>query len=204
MDNQAYLDQITASTQPTKGSGNHIIPPLVLKLLIGGVILAVLIIIFGSILGNLNPNAEELSKQLSYRLDNVNATIEKYNPNVQSSQLRSKGTATKTVLTDTKRKLDSFLEEKYGFKADPKSETATIEQKHIDAVNKKLENARLNAYLDRIYVHELSHQVELIMAMEADINAHTDNNKLKEIVNNSLNSLKEIDISIQQTAETIK
>lgn len=203
MDNQAYLDQITASTKPAKNSGNHIIPPLVLKLAIGGVILAVLIMIFGLILGNLNPSTEDLSKQLSYRLSNVNATIEKYNPSVKSSQLRSKGTATKTIITNTQRELDDFLKEKYNFKADPKSEIATKEQKQIDAVNKKLENARLNAYLDRIYVHELSHQIELIMALESDINAHTDKAKLKEIVTNSMNSLKDLDTSIQQISETI-
>ena len=207
MNNQDYLDQITASTKPSKiGSGiTSIIPPLALKFIIGGVALAILIIIFGAIFGNMGTKSEDIAKQLSVRLKNVSATIEKYNPETKSSQLRQLGSSTNSVLSDTKRSLDDFLLKKYNYKKpDEKSKMYTDETAHIEKVNNELEYARLNAFLDRYYVRQLLHQIELILSMESDINARTDNTDLINIMNNSAHSLTEIHTKIEKTAETIK
>lgn len=207
MDNQDYLNQITASAQPAKvRSGiTNIIPPLALKLIIGGVALAVLIIIFGIILGNLGVKSEDLAKQLSVRLDNTSKTIEKYNPATKSSQLRSLGSSTKGVVDNTKRDLDGFLEKKYNYKKpDDKSKMFNDETQYIEAINKELEYARLNAFLDRIYVRQLIHQIEQIIAIEVDIYNRTDNQDLKGLIENSANSFQEIHTNLERTAGNIK
>lgn len=207
MDNQDYLDQITASTQPTKPRSGitNIIPPLALKLLIGGVILAVVIIVFGIIFSNMGTKTEDLAKQLSIRLSNVSETIDKYNPEAKSSQLRQHGSETKAVITNTQRDLNQFLEAKYNYtKPDTKSKMFTDETAYIEKSNKELEYARLNAFLDRVYVHQLMYQIEQIIALASNINARTDNQDLKNIVNSSAENLQRAHDSLEKTAETIK
>lgn len=207
MDNQDYLDQITASAQPTKPRSGitNIIPPLALKLLIGGVILAILIIVFGIIFGNMGTKTEDLAKQLSIRLNNVSETIDKYNPAIKSSQLRQYGSETKATINNTQRDLNQFLEKKYGYKKpDTKSKMFTDETDYIEKTNKELEYARLNAFLDRVYVQQLMYQIEQITALESNINARTDNQELKDIVNSSATNLQNAHGSLEKVSETIK
>lgn len=204
MDNQAYLDQITQSTQADISGKKPFFSPMVIRLLIGGVFLAILIIVIGSIWSGMNNKAEDLSKQLSVRLANVTESINTYNPSIKSSQLKSKGTSTKSILTDTKRKLDEELEKTYGWKKpDEKSKMFTDEKSLSDKLNTELEKAKLNALLDRTYIHQLPHQIELILSMESEINTRTKNDQLKSIMQESMKSLADVRTSLDAVADTV-
>ena len=204
MNNQDYLDQITASAQGSQSKRNMIISPLVLKLLIAGVVLAILIIVFGSIFGNMGTKTEDVAKQLSLRLANVSTTIETYNPNVKSSQLRKEGSGVKSVINNTQRDLNKFLEEKYNYtKVDQKSKLYADETSFIEKANKELEYARLNAFLDRVYLNQLLYQIEQIVVLESNINSRTDNQNLKDIVQSSMNNLKQSYESLEKLTDSI-
>lgn len=192
MDNQTYLDQITASTKPTS-SKKSFFSSQIFKIAALGVGLTIVIIIFGSILGNINNKERDLAEQLSLRMDNLTATIDEYNDSVKSSYLRSIGTSFSAILADTNRDLSDYLIQKYNFNPE-KSNSNLVEKelKFADELNADLEEARLNGILDRVYVSKLDLQITLLLSTESDILSRTKNQSLQSIINKSVSSLESL------------
>lgn len=204
MNNQDYLDQISASARPVSTS-NKLFSTRMLIFLIGAAVLLIAIIICGIILGSSGNKSSDLAKQLSIRLTNVSKTIDTYNPSVKSSSLRQHGSQTNAVIKNTLASLNPLLEKEYGYKKpDEKSKVYLDEKEFIDGVNKNLEHARLNAYLDRVYVSELIRQIELILAMDSEIYKKSDDEELKKIVETTSKSLNVILPGLQQDIEKVK
>lgn len=192
MDNQAYLDQITASTRPSQSKQSPF-SSLIFKIAALGIGLTVIIIIFGSLLGAANNKERDLSEQLSIRMTNLSETINTYNSSVKSPELRSIGTSFSTVLANTNRDLSNYLVAKYNF--DPKKANQKMLQSEtqlIEDLNTALEDARLNGILDRTYVNKLNLEITLLLSLESDILSRTTNSDLQNILQNSTSSLESL------------
>ncbi len=101
MDSLEYLNQISKSNRPVKKSSGDVSKTTIIKIAAGGIVLFVLIIAFGSLLGNLSSKVGNTTKQLYSRTDQVNSTLRTYNKSLKSSRLRAIGSSLQTVLTGT-------------------------------------------------------------------------------------------------------
>ena len=195
MDNMAYLQQIASPIEqkPKSPIGSLMSGPL-MKVLIGLALLAIVIIIIGTITsGSNNGNSERpLVEQIQLRSNNLIKTITTYNKQLKSSSLRSTGQSLSTVLSETNRELTAILKSDYSIDDSSSSASKSLksdEDKYISAINTTLENARLNANLDRTYARQMALETSLLSSLESSLLAKTSNQSLKSILVTSLNNL---------------
>lgn len=157
---------------------------------IAGII--VIIMIFATF-GNKKSPMEDIFK-LNSRVTNLSETIEEYSPSLKSSDLRSVSSSLSSTLTAISSSLiETISSDEY--KKLSKSATTDItteETELIDSLKGTLENARLNATLDRTYGREMSYQIsQLIQLEQAAIDSTKDDN-LKASLENTVNNLNSI------------
>lgn len=194
MDNMEYLNQIAASNRPAKSTVGGGLPfSLSPKVLIGlgiAIGLIFLIMIFGSIFGGDKNTEQSLVQKLSLRSANLSETIDEYNRNLKSSNLRSLTGSLRAVLNETSASTATILEEDFGAKSDKTAEED--EATYIEEVNTTLEDAKLNGLLDREFVREMTYQIGLLLSMESDILSKTKKDNLKDTINNSYTNLENL------------
>lgn len=166
-------------------------------------ILAIAIMIVGSILSSGKTSEKDSTYALKLHLDNTAAVIKSYQSSVKSSTLRSNSASLYSILTNTSRDLDNYLTEKYSFKekdADKKiSEQATLEK---DGLESELFNAKINGILDRIYAHKITYEISTLMNEESNLFKKSGNESLKNILNTSYQSLENLYKSFSEYSET--
>lgn len=197
MDNKSYLEQISKDSKPTntERSNFHLLKSK--GLIIGAIIVTAIIIfsIFGSIISEISKKDENLSAQISLRTSNLISSIINYNNHVKSPTLRSIGLSLSSALTDTNRNFNTILSEAYKKPNYKPSEKLKSSEKTInDNLNSKLNDAKLNGILDRVYLHELTHQISLLLSLESELDNSTSLPLVKTHIKNStsnLNKLKE-------------
>lgn len=202
MDNKAYLEQIASETRSSKPKatgflGKLGLNPKMKKLLIGGAILAVIIIVFGSILSSSggDKNTErDLVDKLSLRTTNLISVIEEYNPYIKSSKLRSLANSLKAVLNQVNYAANTSLADDFDAKnSKPEKEQTTLDE---DAwkleLQESLTTARLNGILDRKFAPEYAYQIGMLISLENDIIKKSKKDNLKTALDNTIPNLDQL------------
>ena len=188
-----YLNQIAADARPTppKSGLANLFTPKVLAFAIGGIILAIVLIIVGSLLGGVSRKEQTLVEQANLRCTNLLTTIDTYTPELKSPNLRALTASLSSILTETSRNLTTSLQSDFGqdAKATPSESLTQSETDHISALNSTLESARLNGILDRTYLREMELQISLLLSIESEALARTDKPSLTGYLNSSTQSL---------------
>lgn len=184
MDSLEYLNQISKSNRPVKKPRGEASKTTIIKIAAGGIVLFVLIIAFGSLLGNLSSKVGNTTKQLYFRTDQVNSTLRTYNKSLKSSRLRAIGSSLQTVLTGASNQLKEYYSNKNVKSEDLKltGKTSEKEEALISQLNLSLEHGKLNGILDRTYDNQINLQVSLLLSLTSEIISRTKDQKLLAIV----------------------
>lgn len=200
MNNKDYLNQIASEARPlTKKAPGFFGSALNLSMkqlkIIGLVVAAIfLVFIIGLIATSGNKNSDRDYVDKAYlRTKNLSTTIDDYRTYIRSSALRSMAMSLRSVLSETNYTLSTSLTNDFGAKSVDKPEKESIgedEAAFIAETNEILENARLNAILDRAFVREFTYQISLLISLETDIINHTKKETLINGLTSSLSNLE--------------
>ena len=199
MDNLEYLNHIAQSNRPTKrtsGASNS----LILKVILGGLVLFILILSFGSMLGNKSTKSSDLVKQLYVRTTNLDSTLTSYNKSLKSSKLRAIGISLSGILASASSQLSAYISSTDSSKnaLQPNEQITAEEAENINALNLSLENAKLNGILDRTYTTQVHLQVSLLLSMISQLSSRNDDEALSAILGNYISNLAVIEQSFQE------
>lgn len=190
MDSQSYLNEISATVRPQKQSNGFLKSKF---FLVGAVTVVALILmaVIGAILSGGKSDLKDQLFTLEKRLTNLTATINTYQPNVKSSDLRSSSASLKGVLSNTQNGITTYVAEKYKGKK-PEKKLEESEQAHIDELNDELFQAKINGILDRIYAHKMAYEISLLMSMEDKIYNASNDQELHSILDTSYDSMQNL------------
>lgn len=190
MEGQEYLNQISATAKPTKKLRKNILSSKYFIFGAASVIVLILIMILGAILSAGKGDQKELSTALILHLNNNTELIEEYQPNIKSSDLRSDSSSLYSVITNTSKKLNDYLVEKYDFKekniAKNVVDAATQEREEL---NEELFKGKINGTLDRVFAHRMAFEISALATEEQAILTKTKDETLKAILTESHDSL---------------
>ncbi|MBR0480076.1 hypothetical protein IJJ49_02350 [Candidatus Saccharibacteria bacterium] len=193
MENKAYLEQISAATRPVKKKNEGFLSSIYFKVIVGGILGIVAIMILGSILSAGRGSEKTRTISLEVRISNTVEVVKKYQTEVKSSDLRSNGASFLTVLSNTAKELSEFLAEKYEFKEkNVDKEISAKEEPAKNELETDLFSAKINGILDRIFAHKMAYEISVITTREEEIIKSTRNAELKEILTTSYNSLENL------------
>ena len=116
MQGQEYLNQISATNQPTKSPKSGIFASKFFWVGVIGVAAFILIMIIGSALGGGGTSAKDKLYALILHINNTSELISEYQPNVKSSELRSHSASLSSILANTNKGLNDYATSKYNFK----------------------------------------------------------------------------------------
>lgn len=176
-----YLNQI-APTVTTKQRFSKI------QLIIGGVLGSLVVIVIGlSLFLNLTRTPSS-TQTLAARLISTEAVVNKAQPLLKSTELRTLNSNLNIYLTDTNR---GIAEPLLKVKVDVSKLDKTIVAKESgEALTAKLEDARLNATYDRVYALEMAYQLETIMTLMQKIYSSTSSKTLKDFLEGAYKNLE--------------
>lgn len=193
MDGQEYLNQISQSSRrngaPSK-TRKFLSPK---KIIIGavGVILLIVIVVVAMNVGKGDGGEKKDSYRLKLHLDNTAAVIQEYQASVRSSKLRANSASLRGVLTNTSGNLSDYIKEKYKIKNDKdmgKELTQKAETNKEELANELFE-AKISGRLDRVFAYKMAYEISTIKTEETKILKETKSDKVKEILNTSIQSL---------------
>lgn len=202
MDKKEYLNEISATTQPTSKTKKGILSSKFFWIGLGSVILLIIIIIIGSLIGGSSTSIKDRIFALILHLDNVSGIIDEYQPKVKSSKLRSSSASLKSVLGQTNKDLTNYATEKYQYK--PKSVSKSIintETAAKDALYSDLFNAKINGDLDHTYAYKMAYEISYIKSQEDRIIKASSNSELKELLQFSQEGLSNLYDSFNNFSE---
>ena len=200
MEGQEYLDQISRKSKPVKklGGGGGILKSKFFIVGMIGVVGLLLIVMLGMMTGGEKGGEKNTCIELKLHLDNTAELIQEYQSSVRSSNLRSSSASLYGLITNTSRDVTEYLVEKYKFK-DGKNYEKTVNKKILGKATKAKEelstelfSAKINGILDRIYAHKMAYEVSLFIAEEGRLMNETKNEKLKESLASSRQSLENL------------
>lgn len=185
-----YLNQI-APEQPKKR-------PSKFKLIFIGLGVAVVIVVVLSIIAGLNSGRVGPARELAIRLKATETIVKDAQKNIVSSNLRSYNSNLQIFLVNTNRDIAAPL-------ATNNIDVSKISEAEItkiqgDALQKSLENARLNATFDRTYVREITYQLSTIYTLMKQVYTSTNSKSLKQFLETSSASLAPIQKQISDVS----
>lgn len=192
MDNADYLQHIAKQTKSAQKSGGGLLSPTMIKLIAGGIIAFILIMVLGAVINGANSKTTALYEGLYLRLQNFsadNGPLAKYSKSLKSSDIRAAAGSLKNSLYATHQSLSGALSELKIDPAELNEETIAEENAVIEDYEFSLHNAKLNGLLDRTYVNSTLLQITLIYSMESEILEKTDSETIKEILVRSMTDL---------------
>lgn len=191
MDGQEYLKQISVSNRPVKQKSGGFFSSKYFMLGMCALILLILIIIIGAILSSKKNSEKNLPYALLLHIDNTAELIQKYQPEVKSSNLRSSSASFYGVLTNTSKSLTDYLTEKYNYKEKDINKNVVEETTlNKDGLETDLFEAKINGVLDRIYAHKMAYEISILNNEEDKIVNTTGDSGLKEILTTSQSGLE--------------
>lgn len=202
MDNQAYLNQISASTRPEKKS-NSFLSSTIFKVIIGGVAAFILIIILGAVINGGKTDNKTKCISLYFYTGNLTNIIDTYQSSIKSSTLRGSSASLKSLVSSVNSEINNYLVAKYEFKeknADEKlvaNETALYEE-----LNNDLFEAKINGLLDRTYARKMAYEISILQTRESEIYKSISDETLKQVLSSSYDSLENIFESFDSFSET--
>ena len=202
MDNQAYLNQISASNRSTKKS-NPFLSSAIFKVLVGGIIALVLVIILGAIINSNKTDTKSKCISLHFHFNNLTSVIEKYQPSVKSSALRGSSASLKSLVSNINSDLNNYLIDKYEFKEKDVDEKLVADETALyEALDVELFEAKINGFLDRTYARKMAYEISIIQTRESEISKSIKEESLKQALTNSYNSLENLYESFDSFSET--
>lgn len=200
MDNQSYLNEISATVQPAKKPKASFLKNKFVLVGIIGVVSFSLIAIIGLVLGNGKTGVKEQVYTLELRLSNLIKTIDEYQPSVKSSDLRSNSASLKGILSNTNNGLEKYIADEYKGKTAEKKLTES-EESRAESLNNELFQAKINGILDRIYAHKMAYEISLLMTMEDKLYDASKNETLHSVLDSSYDSMKNLHDKFDQFSE---
>ena len=203
MDRQEYLNQISATNQPTKSPKSGIFASKFFWVGVIGVAAFILIMIIGSALGGGGTSAKDKLYALILHINNTSELIGEYQSNVKSSELRSHSASLSSILANTNKGLNDYATSKYNFKEKDIPKKITEEETTAkDELQSELFEAKINGILDRVYAHKMASEISLITTRESQLLKSANNDDLKEALTTSYNSLNNLYSKFNDFSET--
>lgn len=152
--------------------------------------LIIIVMIFAGIFGSKKSPMEYIF-QLNTRADNLSRTVQDYNKYLSSPSLISSAAALSSNLTAITSSLANVTQsDEYKDLDKSTSENiATTETEIINTLNSTLENARLNANLDRVYAQQMATQIFDLISIETSAKDTTEDSTLKSSLEKSISNL---------------
>lgn len=205
MDKQEYLNQISAQHQPAPKNNlfQKILHSKFLWIGLGCVAALIVIMLIGSALSSGKVSVKDRLSELILHINNVNATISEYQPNIKSSDLRSYSASLSSILSNTSSDLTTYATEKYNFKEKNIDKQIVADETNANTeLNQELFEAKINGILDRIYAHKMAYEINLITVNEQQILSASSNEDLASILTSSYDSLMNLEPKFDQFSET--
>lgn len=177
-----YLEQIAPRTTKPGFAFNG--KPMILAG-IAAIVLLVIIIILGSMSGNIKP-----TQRLAARLTTTASTVDYATDNIKSSALRALNSDLRLFLTNTVRDIGPILA-KDGVKISNLDKKVLAAESNTDMLA-RLEDARLNVDFDNTYAREMSYQLDMVLTLMKQIYSSTSSRSLKDFLTNSYTNLAQI------------
>ena len=203
MNDMAYLQQISAGTNPSPASSS-LFSGRAFRLLGLFAAAALVIILALALLSAATPKESSLDVELSrinLRASSLNELISSYNSSVKSSSLRASGASLSVLLTELASSSSSSLETLYGISASDLS-LSSDDAALLDKSSSALESARLNGILDRAYASELSYQISHLLILEELALSKSSNSAVSDYLSSSYSSLTTLQSSFSNFSET--
>lgn len=208
MDKQEYLNQISAENRPVRASGklSKLLSSKLFLLIAGALLLFIILAIIGGVISGSKGGIKSKSYALAMRIDNTMSVINDYRKLVKSSDLRSSSASLYSVLSNTNRDLNNYLDEKFGVKS---KDIATAIGKNLvdeitlekDGLEADLFEAKINGNLDRIYAHKMTYEITVLMNKESEVYESSGDDTLKAIIQTSYASLENLYNTISNFSE---
>lgn len=211
MENQDYLDQISAKSKPVipssgKSSFNlsGILHSKVFLVIAIGLSAFILLAIIGSLLsGGKKTDVKTNLIQLRHHITNTSELIDYYQPLVKSSILRSYSASLQSTFSSTNSDLTNYLTAKYQYKESKEDQDLFTElNTERDALDNELFEAKINGNLDRIYTHKMAFEISKFMNEESTIYDSTKDEELQAILDQSYSSLETLYNNFNDFSET--
>lgn len=194
MNRQEYLNEISASTRPiTPKRGSKILSSKFFWVGVIGIGAFIIMAIIGGIISSSSTSAKDQLYSLILHLDNTSELIQKYQPSIKSSDLRSYGTSLNNIVSSSASDLTNYATEKYNFK--PKEVKKSISDEETsakDALDNELFNAKISGTLDRIFAQKFAYEISLIGARESQLIKASSDSTLQDILTKSYNNLSNL------------
>ena len=211
MENQEYLDQISAKSKPVKPSGSaskfdisSILHSKYFLISAIGIVALILIMIVGALLGGgekKNPATDVL--KFKYHLSSTTEIIDTYQPRIKSSILRSYNASLKNVISSITSDVDNYLTNVIHYEPSKDDETIIAEANVAkDELSKELLEAKINGILDRVYAHKMAYEITLLSNEESSLEKTTKDDALKAILAPSKTSLENLYNNFNDFSET--
>lgn len=210
MENQDYLDQISAKSKPVKASTGTpkfdiggILRSKYFLISAIGIVALILILIIGAALGGNKKDPNTDIVKLKYHLSSTTGIIEQYQPRVKSTILRSHSASLKSILSSTSSDVDMYLATIVHYEPSKEDETIVAEANAAkDELNNELFEAKINGILDRVYAHKMAYEISLFINEESSIETTTKDEALKAILAPSRTSLENLYNNFKDFSET--
>ena len=191
MDGQEYLNQISAKSRPLQKPKSGIFSSKYFIIGAIGLGALILIMIIGAMLGGGKSSEKDIGADLILHLNYTTEEIQKYQPDVKSSDLRSSSASLQSLLSNTSKDLSTYMEEKYGFKDNKvdKKKLAEVEEEKT-ALDSELFEAKITGALDRTFAHKMAYEITLIQSEEEKMMKATKNDEVKSGLQKSYDSLE--------------
>lgn len=154
-----YLNQIAPQQHKPKAP----LPRLVILILGGGIVLFLIMALFGAMRGG---NSASLPT-LAMRLQSLQSVADSAQPKIKSNQLRVTNSNLSLYLTNANRDIATPLKNTGNDPAKIKP-TAAI-QADTKKLSSALEDARLNAIYDRVYARNMNYQLTTLLLQMAQL-----------------------------------
>ena len=204
MNNLDYLNQISASTtpQPQQKSTGGLFSKKFIFIMSGLVVLAILIMILGSILGKSNHKDKDAVERVSTRITNLMTITQDYGRITKSSNLRSLNASLYSTLNNTSVNLSPVMTTVYEINEETaNADIAAEEEENLNSLKSNLDYAKLNGLLDRTYSREITLQVSLLLSLEAEASERTKDTNIQNILNESYSNLSTLYTKFSEYSE---
>lgn len=187
-----YLNQISGANnpQPVKQSAGGLFSKKFIFIMGGLIVLAILIMILGSILGKTGNKDKDVMERINIRLTNLMSVTQEYGKQAKSSNLRSMNASLYSVLNSTSTNFTNALNAASDQDSkEQNGEIASNEEDLLSGLKIRLDKAKLNGLLDRTYSYEITLQISLLMSLETEAIERTKDDSIKNILSDSHNNL---------------
>lgn len=179
-----YLDSI-ATAQPVKT-----VNPFMLWGLIAGLLIFIVVVVMAvSSSSGGTPSASLAS--VGATLSGLQKVSENAQDNIQSTKLQSLNSSLTLTLTNTNRDMAEILKvQKINIKNTKENKNLLVVKKDFEALEQRLEDARLNAVYDRTYAREMTYALKTLHANMGQLYKTTRSKNLKAVLDKTDTSLK--------------